>query len=155
MLQATPIKFPLQILCWELVSKRGGSWVLHYVKSAYAVTDVPDQVSVPFVISGLWRPDIDIDRYRTLGPRVGLSTSSMAQRFFLRRDPQYFPFLLHIPFITHALSEVLDSRGDGIPTLQSDILLVCVGASEVKPVHDRVADGILSGQLLHLLRHSQ
>ena len=34
-----------RILCWELVSKRGGSWILHYVKSAYAVTDVPDQVS--------------------------------------------------------------------------------------------------------------
>lgn len=33
-----------RILCWELVSKRGGSWVLHYVKSAYAVTDTPDQV---------------------------------------------------------------------------------------------------------------
>jgi len=35
-----------QILCWELVSKRGGSWILHYVKSAYAETDVPDTVSI-------------------------------------------------------------------------------------------------------------
>ncbi|KIM21150.1 glycosyltransferase family 2 protein [Serendipita vermifera MAFF 305830] len=33
-----------RILCWELVSKRGGQWILHYVKSAYAETDVPDQV---------------------------------------------------------------------------------------------------------------
>ena len=33
-----------RILCWELVSKRGGSWILHYVKSASAITDVPDQV---------------------------------------------------------------------------------------------------------------
>jgi chitin synthase len=33
-----------RILCWELVSKRNASWILHYVKSAYAVTDVPDQV---------------------------------------------------------------------------------------------------------------
>ncbi|KAG8843903.1 Chitin synthase, class 1 [Tulasnella sp. 330] len=33
-----------RILCWELVSKRGCSWTLHYVKSAYAVTDVPDQL---------------------------------------------------------------------------------------------------------------
>jgi len=33
-----------RILCWELVSKRGCAWILHYVKSAYAVTDVPDQV---------------------------------------------------------------------------------------------------------------
>ncbi|KAH9992907.1 glycosyltransferase family 2 protein [Russula vinacea] len=39
-----------RILCWELVSKRGGAWVLHYVKSAYAVTDtrircVPELIS--------------------------------------------------------------------------------------------------------------
>lgn len=33
-----------RILCWELVSKRGCKWKLHYVKSAYAITDVPDQV---------------------------------------------------------------------------------------------------------------
>lgn len=33
-----------QILCWELVSKRGAAWTLHYVKSAYGVTDTPDQV---------------------------------------------------------------------------------------------------------------
>jgi chitin synthase len=39
-----------RILCWELVSKRGGSWILHYVKSAYAITDVPDQVSFLFVL---------------------------------------------------------------------------------------------------------
>lgn len=37
-----------RILCWELVSKRGGSWILHYVKSAYAVTDVPDQARFSF-----------------------------------------------------------------------------------------------------------
>lgn len=34
-----------RILCWELVSKRGGAWILHYVKSAYAITDVPDEVA--------------------------------------------------------------------------------------------------------------
>ncbi|OCH87189.1 glycosyltransferase family 2 protein [Obba rivulosa] len=38
-----------RILCWELVSKRSENWVLHYVKSAYAITDVPD--TVPELIS--------------------------------------------------------------------------------------------------------
>ncbi len=33
-----------RILCWELVSKRNSNWLLHYVKSARAVTDVPDRV---------------------------------------------------------------------------------------------------------------
>ncbi|KAK4685228.1 chitin synthase, partial [Tremellales sp. Uapishka_1] len=34
-----------RILCWELVAKRGCKWTLHYVKSAYAITDVPDTVA--------------------------------------------------------------------------------------------------------------
>ena len=34
-----------RILCWELVSKRNSNWILHYVKSASAITDVPDGVS--------------------------------------------------------------------------------------------------------------
>ncbi|EJU02992.1 glycosyltransferase family 2 protein [Dacryopinax primogenitus] len=33
-----------RILCWELVTKRDCSWILHYVKSAYATTDVPEKV---------------------------------------------------------------------------------------------------------------
>ncbi|KAK9900585.1 glycosyltransferase family 2 protein [Cystobasidium minutum MCA 4210] len=38
-----------RVLCWELVSKRQSRWVLHYVKSAYGITDTPD--SVPELIS--------------------------------------------------------------------------------------------------------
>jgi chitin synthase len=38
-----------RILCWELVSKRECKWTLHYVKSAYAITDVPD--TVPELVS--------------------------------------------------------------------------------------------------------
>ena len=33
-----------RILCWELVSKKNMQWTLHYVKSAYAYTDVPDRI---------------------------------------------------------------------------------------------------------------
>ncbi|GBC06930.1 hypothetical protein RclHR1_07140017 [Rhizophagus clarus] len=33
-----------RILCFELVVKRNDSWVLHYVKSSYAETDVPDTI---------------------------------------------------------------------------------------------------------------
>ncbi|KAJ3293691.1 Chitin synthase, class 1 [Borealophlyctis nickersoniae] len=38
-----------RILCFELVTKRGGKWLLRYVKSARAETDVPD--SLPELIS--------------------------------------------------------------------------------------------------------
>ncbi|CAG8720264.1 18422_t:CDS:2, partial [Acaulospora morrowiae] len=34
-----------RILCFELVTKRNNAFVLHYVKSAYAETDVPDDVA--------------------------------------------------------------------------------------------------------------
>lgn len=30
-----------RILCWELVAKRGSAWLLHYQRSAYAVTVRP------------------------------------------------------------------------------------------------------------------
>ena len=39
-----PLPSLAHILCRELVSKRGGAWVLHYVRSAYAITDTLDQV---------------------------------------------------------------------------------------------------------------
>jgi chitin synthase len=45
-----------RILCWELVSKKDSSWHLHYVKSAYGITDVPDTVSHCPGIAGRHRP---------------------------------------------------------------------------------------------------
>lgn len=40
----------------ELVSKRSGAWVLHYVKSAFAVTDTPDWVRCAVCINrSCWR----------------------------------------------------------------------------------------------------
>ncbi|KAJ3348448.1 Chitin synthase, class 1 [Entophlyctis luteolus] len=39
-----------RILCFELVSKRGASWVLKYVRSAKAETDVPDSIPGQSVI---------------------------------------------------------------------------------------------------------
>lgn len=63
-----------QILCWELVSKRGGSWILHYVKSAYAITDVPDQV-IFFNCLTITTP-VDLGTF--LGSGTNIPTSSLA-----------------------------------------------------------------------------
>jgi chitin synthase len=41
------------ILAWELVSKRGSSWLLYYVKSAYATKEVPSRVS-DLIIGQRW-----------------------------------------------------------------------------------------------------
>src|SRR5438876_359048 len=35
---------PDQILCFEMVSKHNHQWILRYVKSAIAETDIPDQI---------------------------------------------------------------------------------------------------------------
>jgi len=71
-----------RILCWELVSKRNSNWILHYVKSASAITDVPDGVS---------RPTLSVVEFTSAyayilfpGPRVGGPAETMAQRFILR-----------------------------------------------------------------------
>ncbi|KAI0727135.1 glycosyltransferase family 2 protein [Fomitopsis betulina] len=78
------------ILCWELVSKRGGSWLLHYVKSAYAVTDVPDQV-----------PELISQRRRWLNGSFFASIHGTVKFHYLYRSSHTFlrKFWIHIEFI--------------------------------------------------------
>lgn len=92
-----------RILCWELVSKRGGSWILHYVKSAYAVTDVPDEVSLSISYSESIFPNL-----HTIGPRIGLTAPSLVEWFFLRCHPLNGQVLVHLPIIAYIHEEVLD-----------------------------------------------
>ncbi|KAH6907524.1 chitin synthase [Coprinopsis sp. MPI-PUGE-AT-0042] len=68
-----------RILCWELVSKRGGAWTLHYVKSAYAVTDVPDQV-----------PELISQRRRWLNGSFFAAVHSVVHFHYLYRSSHSF-----------------------------------------------------------------
>ncbi|KAH7913366.1 glycosyltransferase family 2 protein [Hygrophoropsis aurantiaca] len=76
-----------RILCWELVSKRGGSWILHYVKSAYAVTDVPDQV-----------PELISQRRRWLNGSFFAAIHSTVHFHYIYRSSHSFirKFWIHI-----------------------------------------------------------
>ncbi|KAL4080486.1 glycosyltransferase family 2 protein, partial [Scleroderma citrinum] len=76
-----------RILCWELVSKRGGSWILHYVKSAYAVTDVPDQV-----------PELISQRRRWLNGSFFAAIHSLVHFHYIYRSSHTFArkFWIHI-----------------------------------------------------------
>ncbi|KAI5991704.1 glycosyltransferase family 2 protein [Pisolithus orientalis] len=76
-----------RILCWELVSKRGGSWILHYVKSAYAVTDVPDQV-----------PELISQRRRWLNGSFFAAIHSLVHFHYLYRSSHGFArkFWIHV-----------------------------------------------------------
>jgi chitin synthase len=76
-----------RILCWELVSKRGGSWTLHYVKSAYAVTDVPDQV-----------PELISQRRRWLNGSFFAAIHSTVHFYYIYRSAHTFfrKFIIHV-----------------------------------------------------------
>ena len=79
-----------RILCWELVSKRGGSWTLHYVKSAYAITDVPDQV-----------PELISQRRRWLNGSFFAAVHSVVHFHYLYRSSHSFlrKFWIHVEMV--------------------------------------------------------
>ncbi|GLB45336.1 putative chitin synthase [Lyophyllum shimeji] len=79
-----------RILCWELVSKRGGSWILHYVKSAYAVTDVPDQV-----------PELISQRRRWLNGSFFAAVHSTVHFYYIYRSAHSFmrKFWIHVEML--------------------------------------------------------
>ncbi|KAK0183781.1 glycosyltransferase family 2 protein [Armillaria mellea] len=76
-----------RILCWELVSKRGGAWILHYVKSAYAVTDVPDTV-----------PELISQRRRWLNGSFFAAVFSTLHFYYIYRSSHTFlrKFWIHV-----------------------------------------------------------
>ncbi|KAK7455190.1 Chitin synthase 4 [Stygiomarasmius scandens] len=79
-----------RILCWELVSKRGGSWILHYVKSAYAITDVPDQV-----------PELISQRRRWLNGSFFAAVHSTFHFYYIYRSAHSFmrKFWIHVEML--------------------------------------------------------
>jgi chitin synthase len=79
-----------RILCWELVSKRGGSWTLHYVKSAYAITDVPDQV-----------PELISQRRRWLNGSFFAAIHSVVHFHYIYRSSHSFlrKFWIHVEMV--------------------------------------------------------
>ncbi|KAI0930946.1 Chitin synthase 4 [Taiwanofungus camphoratus] len=79
-----------RILCWELVSKRGGAWILHYVKSAYAVTDVPDQI-----------PELISQRRRWLNGSFFAGIHSTVKFHYIYRSSHSFvrKFWIHVELI--------------------------------------------------------
>ncbi|KAF7982169.1 hypothetical protein HWV62_29939 [Athelia sp. TMB] len=79
-----------RILCWELVSKRGASWILHYVKSAYAVTDVPDEV-----------PELISQRRRWLNGSFFAGVHSTVHFHYIYRSSHTFmrKFWIHVELV--------------------------------------------------------
>ncbi|KAK0548347.1 Chitin synthase 4 [Tilletia horrida] len=79
-----------RILCWELVTKRNAQWVLKYVKSAQAVTDVPDGV-----------PELISQRRRWLNGSFFAGIHSIVHLHYLYRSNHTFgrKFAIHIEWV--------------------------------------------------------
>lgn len=86
-----------RILCWELVSKRGSNWTLHYVKSAEGVTDVPDQV-----------PELVSQRRRWLNGSFFAAIHSIVHFGYIYRSSHSFgrKLALHIELIYQILTNI-------------------------------------------------
>ena len=91
-----------RILCWELVSKRDCAWILHYVKSAQAVTDVPDQV-----------PELISQRRRWLNGSFFAGIHSIIKFGYIYRSSHSFgrKFWLHIEIIYQTIQLVFSWFG--------------------------------------------
>jgi len=98
------------ILCWE-VSKRGGAWTLYYVKSVYAVTDVPDQVGGFF----FWFCCFFI-HFLSQGPGTDLAAQAMAECLVLCGGAQHGAFLLHtyIQVFAYVFAQGVGTCGDAL-----------------------------------------
>ncbi|POW08626.1 hypothetical protein PSTT_07328 [Puccinia striiformis] len=105
-----------RILCWELVSKRNSSWILHYVKNSYAVTDVPDQV-----------PELISQRRRWLNGSFFAAIHSTVHFGYLYRSSHSFirKAVLHFEMVyqTYAVFVVRISK---LLYRQSGLFLVCL-----------------------------
>ncbi|CAA91105.1 chitin synthase I [Schizosaccharomyces pombe] len=79
-----------RILCFELVSKKNEAWILHYVKSAYADTDVPDRI-----------PEFVLQRRRWLNGSFFAAAYAICHyyRFFRTSHTISRKFMLSIEFI--------------------------------------------------------
>ncbi|BFZ65301.1 Chitin synthase, class 2 [Saitoella coloradoensis] len=86
-----------RILCFELVAKRKCAWVLHYVKSAYAVTDVPDKL-----------PELISQRRRWLNGSFFAAVYALVHAFSIwRSDHSIFRKLMfHVEFLYQFISMV-------------------------------------------------
>lgn len=91
-----------RILCWELCAKRDSAWILHYVKSAQAVTDVPN--SVPELIS---------QRRRWLNGSFFAGIHSIVKFGYIYRSSHSFwrKFALHIELIYQTIQLIFSWFG--------------------------------------------
>ncbi|KAK9236065.1 chitin synthase-domain-containing protein [Lipomyces kononenkoae] len=111
-----------RILCFELVAKRGASWVLRYVKSAHAETDVPDRL-----------PELILQRRRWLNGSFFAALYAITHMFSIWRSHHSIlrKLMLHIEFVYQTFSMLFSWFGIGNFFLVFRLLTSSLGASDM------------------------
>lgn len=86
-----------RILCFELVAKRKSAWVLQYVKSSHAETDVPDTMS-----------ELILQRRRWLNGSFFAAVYALVHAFDIWRSNHSFvrKIMFHIEFLYQTISMI-------------------------------------------------
>lgn len=113
-----------RILCWELTSKRDCAWILHYVKSAQAVTDVPDAV-----------PELISQRRRWLNGSFFAGIHSIVKFTYIYRSSHSFgrKLALHIELLYQTINLIFNWFGLANFFIAFSILSTAFG-DELKPL---------------------
>ncbi|TDL18368.1 glycosyltransferase family 2 protein [Rickenella mellea] len=88
-----------RVLCWELAYKRGGQWILHYVKSAYAFIEVPRSI-----------PELLLRHQRSQNSSFFAMIHIMARFTYIYRSSHSIlrKFWIHIEMLYHAYTLVFN-----------------------------------------------
>jgi chitin synthase len=105
-----------RILCFELVTKRKSHWVLQYVKSSYAETDVPDEIS-----------ELILQRRRWLNGSFFAAVYALVHAFDLWRSDHSLmrKLMFHVEFLYQTISMLFSwfaivSTPEGSSTVVAD-----------------------------------
>lgn len=109
-----------RILCYELVSKRGASWLLHYVKNAHAETDVPGDLA-----------ELILQRRRWLNGSFFAALYSLTHAFNIWRSNHSFlrKLMFHVEFFYQFISILFSWFGLANFFLVFRLLTASVGAA--------------------------
>ncbi|KAL7270270.1 hypothetical protein RUND412_007031 [Rhizina undulata] len=111
-----------RILCFELVSKRNCHWVLQYVKSSSAETDVPDEMS-----------ELILQRRRWLNGSFFAAIYALVHAFDIWRSDHSFmrKMMLHVEFFYQTIFMLFSWFAIGNFFLVFRILTVSLSASDI------------------------
>ena len=124
--------------------------------SCRGLTGMPSDPLLGACLKARWLMDsalrqvrIRSDRRTRPSTRVDLTASTMAEWLVLCCNPLDIPLLVHLPLQPYGYAQVLDSRRDGVSSVQFDLLVVRSRTLHYQLSPHTHTDVGFVGQLLH------